>query len=333
MLVLATGERLPGEAVVGAQAAADTLAWSHPWLGRIDVPFKLIESVLLRPGAVAPPAGKGDVVLLANGDRQEGFVTAIGDPVTIEVSGGGAGAGGGATSQSLNIPLDRVTAITMIAPKQAGKGRRVWFGEGTVLDVQSIAVGDDGYVRLGGGSLIGAGGVVGDAAGAGDDDDAGPQPPRIPLAEVAGVLFDREAMIPLASIAPSRVEGPATRYVLPRPNTSDPDAALGLSAIEFSGPIVARYAVPAGCQRFIAEVELPRAARAWGDCDLIVRSDDEEVFRAHLSSATPTASINVPLPARGGGRELTIELAAGAHGPIQDLVRLHRPMLLKDATR
>jgi len=322
MLLLADGQRLPGEAVVGAEPAPDTLVWNHPWLGRVDVPFKLISSVLLTPDAVAPAPGNADVVLLANGDRQEGFVTAIGDPVTIEVSTGGAAA----TSQALNIPLERVTAITMIAPRQTGKGRRIWFSEGTVLDVQSIAVGDDGYVRLGAGGLIGAGGAgAGGAGGAAVNPAAGPQPPRIPLTEVAGVLFDREAMIPLASIALSRVEGPATRYVIPRPSNSDPDAALGLSAIEYSGPIVARYALPAGCQRFIADAELPRDARTWGDCELVVRSDDEEIFRTHLSSATPVASINVPVK----GRELTIEVAAGAHGPIQDLVRLHRPMLLK----
>ena len=317
MVLLADGQRLPGEAVVGAEPAPDTLAWNHPWLGRVDVPFKLIESVLFSPDAVAPAPGNADVVLLANGDKQEGFVTAIGDPVTIEVSTGGAAA----ASQALNIPLERVTAITMIAPRQTGKGRRIWFSEGTVLDVHSIAVGDDGYVRLGAGGLVGAG--MGGAAAV--NPAAGPQPPRIPLNEVAGVLFDREAMIPLASIALSRVEGPATRYVIPRPVTSDPDAALGLSAIEYSGPIVARYALPAGWQRFVADAELPRDARTWGDCELVVRSDDEEIFRAHLSGATPAASINVPVK----GRELTIEVAAGAHGPIQDLVRLHRPMLLK----
>lgn len=315
MVVLADGQRLPGEAVTGAKAPADTLAWNHPWLGRIDVPFNLIASVLLAADAVAPAPGNADVVLTANGDRQEGLVTAIGEVVTLDV-------GEGANRQAVNIPLDRVTAITMIAPRQAGSGRRVWFTEGTVLDVRSIAVGDDGYVRMTGGTLLAQDSGGGGPVGANQPSTA---PPRVGLSDIAAMLFDRDTLLPLASLTPSRVEGPATRYVLPRPALLEPDAALGLSTIEFSGPLVTRYALPAGCQRFIAEAELPRDMREWGDCELIVRSDDEQVFRAHLNAMTPMASINAPLK----GRELTIEVTAGAHGPIQDLVRLHRPMLLK----
>ena len=33
-----------------------------------------------------PPAGEQDVLLLANGDLVEGFVTALGDPVSLELS-------------------------------------------------------------------------------------------------------------------------------------------------------------------------------------------------------------------------------------------------------
>jgi hypothetical protein len=131
--------------------------------------------------------------------------------------------------------------------------------------------------------------------------------------------------VPLASLTPTRIEGPVTRYVMPKPWLLDADAALGLSSIEYSGPLIVRYALPAGCERFVAEAELPRDARAWGDCELIVRSDDEEVFRARLNGAAPSATVNVPLK----GRELTIEVTTGAHGAIQDVIRLHGPMLLK----
>jgi hypothetical protein len=275
----------------------------------VDVPFKLIESVVFQSDAAAPPAGNLDVLLLGNGDRKTGLVTAIGDEVVFEEGEPGQ-------STTLKIPLDRVVAVTMVAPKQQGKGRRVWFAEGTVLDVQSAAVGSDGYVRLSGGTLIAGGNSAAGSA---------TQPPRVGLSDVAAVLFDREALVPLASLPPSRVEGPPTRYTLPKPQALDPDAALGLSSIEYSGPLVARYAIPAGCQRFIADAELPREDRSWGDCELVVRSDDQQVFRAHLTGAAPAATINVPLK----GRELTIEITAGGHGPIQDLVRLHRPMLLK----
>jgi hypothetical protein len=336
LLMLADGQRLPGEAVTAVEPPVpDTLAWNHPWIGRIDVPFKLIAAVLLTDDAVAPPQGSADVVLTVNGDRQEGFITAIGDPVTIEVTPATGTDGALATPQSVNIPLDRVVAITMVAPRQPGVGRRVWFAEGTVLDVQSVAVGDDGYVRMSGGALLGSAATAGGeknvsaAGGAANNRRNANQPPRVGISDIAAMLFDREALVPLALLPPVRVEGPSTRYLLPKPALLDPDAALGLSTIEYSGPLVVRYALPAGCQRFIASAELPREMREWGDCELIVRIDDEQVFRTHLSAQTPTAAINAPLPAKGAGRELTIEITAGAHGPIQDLVRLRRAMLLK----
>jgi hypothetical protein len=307
VVMLADGQRMPGEPALDAPPQTDVLAWQHPWLGRVDVPLKAIESVLLSADAIAPPAGEDDVVLLANGDVQAGLVTAIGDPVSVEV-------GAGATRQTVDIPLARVVAIRMIAPRPAGDGRRLWFNEGTVLDVQSLGVGDDGLVRMGGSALA--------PANPGQQRSVG-------IDEIAAILFDRQRLLPLALQTPSRIEGPATRYTLPRPLTVDPHAPLGLSAVELSGPITVRYVLPAGCERFIADAELPRAARAWGDCELIVRSDDQEVFHVRLNAAVPQASINVPLR----GRELTIEIAAGVHGPIQDLIRLHRPLLLKGAAR
>ena len=309
LVILADGQRLPGELAQGANPPADTLAWTHPWLGRIDVPLDSIATALLNGHASAPPPAQLDVVLLANGDHQEGLILALGsDSITLEVDRAGA-------RQNIDIPLNIVAAITTVAPqkKPASASKRVWFDEGTVLDVQSIGVGDDGFVRLSGSALV-----------------SGTQPTRVGLAQVAAVLLDPRGMVPLASIAPARIEGPPTRYVLPKPALVDPGAPLGLSAIEFRGPIVARYMMPVGAQRFTAEAELPRGALAMGDFELVVRSNDTEVFRTRLSSTTPHAVINVPVNSTGG-RELTIELLEGAGGPIQDQLILQRPMLLMTA--
>jgi len=46
---------------------------------------------------------------------------------------------------------------------------------------------------------------------------------------------------------------------------------------------------------------------------------------ARLNAETPEATISIPVT----GRELTIEVAAGARGPIQDHVILTRAMLLR----
>jgi hypothetical protein len=104
----------------------------------------------------------------------------------------------------------------------------------------------------------------------------------------------------------------------------EPDAPVGLSPIELRGPVVVRYSLPSGAIRFAAQAVLPDSARQWGDLELIVRSDDAEVFRMRLNAESPAGEINVALT----GRELTLELTAGAHGPIQDQVILNRAMIL-----
>ena len=128
--MLADGQRLPGQALA-AKPQPDTLAWDHPWLGRVDVPLKLIESVIFAPNAAPPPPGTSDVILLGNGDKQEGFVTELGNPITLEVERGGQ-------KQKIAIPVTLVAAITMVAPKQpvSPGTKRIWFDEGTVIDVR-----------------------------------------------------------------------------------------------------------------------------------------------------------------------------------------------------
>jgi hypothetical protein len=308
VVILADGQRLPGELAHGANPPPDTLAWTHPWLGRIDVPLDSIQTALFNAHADAPPPAQLDVVSLANGDHQEGLILSLGESITLEVVRGGA-------KQNIEIPLNIVTAVTTVAPprKPTATSKRIWFDEGTVIDVQSIAVGDDGFVRLSGSTLV-----------------SGTQPTRVGLSQVAAILLDPRGMIPLASITPSRVEGPSTRYVLPKPALVDPNAPLGLSAIDFRGPIVARYMMPVGAQRFTAEAELPRSALALGDYELVIRSNDAEIYRTRLNAATPRVTINVPVNS-GTGRELTIELMEGANGAIQDQLILQRPMLLMSA--
>jgi len=301
VLLLADGQRMPGGPAAGVKPANDALAWNHPWLGRIDVPLKLIASVIIKPGATPPDTGIKDAILFNNGDRQEGIIVGLGDPIAMEVDIEGS-------SRVIDIPLDRVASVSLIAPKQQLVGKRIWFEEGTVLDVQSVSVGDDQFVKLAGSTVA-----------------SGTQPTGVRLSQIAAVLLDSKALLPLADLAPSRIEGPVTRYILPKPALLDSDAPLNLSRIELRGPIVVRYALPVGTARFTAEAVLPASARNWGDCELIVRLDDKVAFTARLNADTPEATINIPVT----GRELTIEVAAGARGPIQDRVILTRAMLLR----
>ncbi len=302
MLRLGDGQRFPGEALSGAKPGDDMVAWNHATLGRLEVPLDRIESVAFTAGAVPLRPEGADVVLLANGDRVEGFVTALGDPVSIEIDDDGYG-------RTVEVPLERVAAISLVAPRKKPKGRRVWLSDGTVIDVAQVRLGDDGIVRLSGLPFATERGM-----------------PTVPLSSVAAILFDPQVFIPFAVLKPARVEGPATRYLVPPPRKLDELAALELSRLEFRGPLTVTYELPAGSTYFLAEARLAPPARSWGDCELVIRDDGQEVFRARLNRAQPTASISVPAK----GPTLTIEITEGRNGPIHDHVILHRAMLLAE---
>jgi hypothetical protein len=298
-LQLADGQRFPGEALSGARMTDDVLVWiQSSWLGRMEVPLDRIESVTFAGSAPVPGSGDLDVLRLANGDRLEGLVTALGDPIVVEVTNGETSG-----SQTIELPLDRVASLRMVTPPQEPAGRRLWLIDGTVVDVDDVMLGDDGFFRLEGLPFV---------------DDA--QPKRIELEAVAAVQFDSEGLVPLASLAPSRVQGPATRYVVPPPTVLDEFAPLGLGRVLFRGPVSVRYLLPEGSAYLSAEAQLPVMARSWGDCELVIRNDDREVFSARLNGDHPTAVIGVPLAGSG----LTVEVMEGSSGPVQDQVVLLR---------
>ncbi len=297
-LLLADGQRFPGQALSAARMT-NVLVWiQSSWLGRMEVPLQDISSVLFQSSATVPPPGDADMLLLANGDLLEGFITSLGDPVSLELTNGEPAA--------IDLPLGRVHAVRMVTPPQKPSGQRLWLIDGTVVEVQQVLLGDDGFYRLEGVPF--------------SEEDS----QRVALDGVAAVLFDPDALVPFADLTPRRIEGPPTRYVVPAPRPLDDQAALGLSPLEFRGPITVHYVLPAGATYFAAEARLPALSRAWGDYELIVRDDDRTVFTTRLNAETPTATIGVGL----SGSTLTVEVTEGAAGPIQDTVVLVRSLIL-----
>ena len=297
-LHLADGQRFPGQALSAARMT-DVLVWiQSSWLGRMEVPLQDISSVLFESSAVVPPQGDADVLLLANGDLVEGFITSLGDPVSLELAD--------ADPVLIDLPLGRVHAVRMVTSAQKPTGLRLWLLDGTVVEAQQVLFGDDGFYRLEGVPY--------------SEEDS----QRVGLAGVAAVLFDPDALVPFADLTPRRIEGPPTRYVVPAPRALDDRAALGLSPLEFRGPIKVHYVLPAGATYFAAEARLPALSRAWGDCELIIRDDGRMVFTTRLNAETPTASIGVAL----SGSSLTVEVTEGAAGPIHDTVVLERALIL-----
>jgi hypothetical protein len=302
-LRLADGQRFPGQALSGSRPDEGVLVWiQSSWLGRMEVPLDRIESVTFVGGAALPAPGDADTLRLANGDCLEGLVTALGDPITVEVFDGE-----GAGPRTVELPLDRVVGVRMVTPPRRPEGRRLWLVDGTVVDVGEVMLGDDGFFRLEGLPLVA-------------EEEVG----RIEMEAVAGVQFDARGLVPFAAIAPVRVEGPPTRYTVPAPSVVDEFAPLGLGRVEFRGPVSVQYLLPPGSSYLSAEAALPVQARSWGDCELVIREDDEQIFTARLNAERPAASIGVGL----NGSQLTVEITEGAGGPVQDQVVLLRAMVL-----
>lgn len=307
VVVLADGQRLVGKPNTSAEGDSDALSWRHPWLGKIEVPLDTIAAVRFLRGAELPESGESDVVVLTNGDRLEGFIVGLGATIALEIES--VDENGRPSPRVVEIPMERVSSVALVAPPIEGRDRRVWFDEGTVVDARSFRVTDDGAVRF---------------TTTWTNDET-----KVSLSHLAAIHLDRAAMVPLNRCTRLSVEGTTPRYIVPSPADLEPSAPLGLGALELRGPLVVRYAIPEGARRFAAEASLPETARTWGDFEVVIRVDDVEIYREHFDRDTPESRINVPLD----GAELAIELTPGKHGPIQDRLHLVRAMVLLGGER
>lgn len=296
LLVLADGQRFPGQPALGGDTGEDVVAWTHPIFGRLSVPIDLVSSMQLLGDPMEIDPGDEGAVLLANGDRLDGFIIALGDPVSLEVDGA-----------IVDVPLDRVIAVGLVTPDRIASGQRLWLRDGTVIDVDETIISDDQVVRLTSRWLA-----------------SEAQQEQIQIEGIVGLRFEPNRLLALASIEPSRVEGPPNRFAVSVPEIVGEVAPLELHDMSFRGPITVHYAVPPGTRRFAAEASLPASHRRWGDFELQVLDEGRPVFRAHVSADQPSVSINVPIE----GSELTIRMTEGRFGAVQDALLLRRAMLL-----
>ena len=174
LLMLADGQRFPGKALSGAPKTAGLFVWNHSRFGRMEVPLAWVRTVLLAGGAPLVPSHEADVLMLRNGDVVEGLITALGDPVSIELMSDDE-------PQIIELPLDGITLVSMVTPTLPPQGQRIWLRDGSVVDAAHVLLGDDGIVRLIDPRLV-------------------PGEHRLPLSAIAAVLFDPDVMTPFADL-------------------------------------------------------------------------------------------------------------------------------------
>jgi len=303
LLILADDQLLPGAFAEKRAADSQTVSWLHSRFGLVQPPLDTLASLVFDPSQPLPQRGRMDRIALRNGDRIEGFVSAITSVLELASDPD-------EPARAISIPLDRVASIAFFTPRRSYDGCRIWIDDGTVLNVDHLNVTDDGYCRLNAD-------ILSDSA----------RPTELPLADVLAILIRPQGVVPFASLAPEHLESSVPRYAVPEPIVLDQHALLDLPRIQFRGPLLARYTLPHGCRRFAADVVLPEASRAWGDLLLILSCDDAEVFRCRLNGERPHAEINIEIR----GSQFSLELDEAGNGPIHDRVIFRRAAFLTGA--
>lgn len=308
---LTDGQRFPGE-LTPTGAEEDTVAWSHPAFGDVRFTLEQVARVVLDRAVFEGMSGASeiegdapveDVLLLANGDRLDGFILSLGDPIEIETDG---------LVQS--IPQDRVAAVRLANPASPLKGMVVWLDDGSVAVVASLDAEARRGVRL--------------RLPSGADAETS-------LESLRAVAFSAGRLSPLASLDVVD-QRPIDRRRLLSPVGPAPDMpegappALRAPDLLIPGPMIVRYQLPEGARRFGAVAEMPLDALPWGDCELIVEIDGREELRIRLNDRRTRREFSIAIDPALGAQTLSIRLLPGAHGPVNDRIILRRPLLLVD---
>jgi len=347
-LTFTDGSRLHGVVPMTA-FAPETFVLRHARLGVLsfaleeiagfdsDAEFPLPDRAPGR-GRAGGDGPSGDVAVLSNGDRLEGFLVGLvlsgtdtepGAPaIRFETSGPGQTerTGGGAGDGSANvrtIPLSRVSALRLANPSVPAVGARVWMSDGSSPRVASIGTitptrWNLSVVRSPGSGAIELG---------------------VPSWNVQGAVLDSAALVALSRLPAPRVTLPTGRRwsepVLGVPGAEDVDATqhAGVADVRdvlLPGPMAAAWTLPTGAMRVAGVLVLPEDSRTWGDCTVrlsLERGASTTVLLSQrLSTERPEHAFNVELGGQGEG-VLRVEVDAGPSGPVQDRVVLRRVLI------
>lgn len=291
--ILRTDEVLVGHPA--ADSAPDALLLEHPLLGRLSLPFAQIRQIRLttdpaglpsrgRPAA-SPPMAALDLVLLANGDRVEGIVRAIGPKQVVLES---------AEGERRELPADSVRAVHLAEVPAAASAP----ASRTQPSRQPEA-----WLHLRSGEAIRTRGLVYDPARAGVTFTRQGQPVSVPLEGLTGIEPISPRWQWLTALSPSRYEH---RPLLAPSLQWQADATCTGSPIRCDGqPVLHGIGVPAGStlqydlagkwRSLIVWPMLDDSAAQAGPCAASIRVDDREAWKGSIKPATtqPAAVIGL----------------------------------------
>jgi hypothetical protein len=283
----------------------ESARWRTDSLGEVERPLEEVRSIVFDSAQLPDGAGTfvgrstTDQVLFANGDRVEGFVSAVGPTVTVEKSG-----------RPVSVPAARVSSIRLANPAQAKRGVYAWLADGSVVKAESVSL-TDGQFDIGFGRAEGA-----------------PPALRTQAAKLSAVLWGAERMTPLSALPMGPVgAGPGRRWTAPA-RLGD-EGPLGISDIDLPGPMTVEWTLPPRAERLGAELVLPPECRVWGDCRVVIESvksgKTAEIYATRLNASAPEANFAASVEP---GAVVRIRVEEGEGGAIQDRVVIRRAMVL-----
>lgn len=321
-LWLTDGQAVPGHPDVraGSEEKIEWIGSAGPLRGvRFSLPLERVAAVRLdtssgnvratelkkpRESIVGPPPSK-DTVTFINADRAEGFVTRIGEVVSIEVNG-----------KTSDYPATRVESVRLANPRGTLSGACVWLSNTAAIALGSPLATEEGQLSA----------PIRDASGT----------PTVTVNwnDIRGLTPDASRITPLAALKFRVTPDPTRRWSDP-PRVADvSEAALGAADIELPGPMSVEWPLARAASRLSARIELPESCRRWGDADVVIEvaregAPSREVSRERINGDRPTLDVNVELNAPAGAT-LRARLEPGANGPVQDRVLLKQAVLLHE---
>lgn len=295
-LVLVDGQRIPGK----LESRQGVATWVSLWCAPQVLVTDEIRSLVF--GRNAPPlATDTDVIQLKNGDRVTGFISAISPTaVTVDV--------GSATTTTLTVAMDTITALSLAGPIKPHTGARVWLTDGTVLDGPSVSWMSASYLRIMG--ITGAKTPV----------------VTVPRDRVLAVQSAPDSATPLATLTPvaSIPQGcDGLRFTTSIPLVAPGTWALDAPPLELDGPVLLTYPAPAVNTRLVAVAYRTPTAQHAGSVDVVIRSDGKELLRERFESNRSRVEIRVDLPVA----PFEIELQPADGNAVGDTVTLERAVL------
>lgn len=298
----------PAAEIIGE--VEDSIRWQHPTLGSLSFKLEQVRrwSVDQQPWAPAAVPER-DALLLANGDKLEGFVAGLlGNTKNSRVELGVKLEP--VSGDALLLPVQRLRTMLLsgapaLPPAEAS---RLILADGTDLHAGTMLPLLGGKLKT---HLL--------ASTTADSVVRIDAPLLVGFAPSARTLIDLAATLAIESqpASPSKPTVMATR--LPRTEPAD----LLSGSIAMPGWCTAVMTVPADAKRIGMQVVVPESCRTYAECTLTVSLAGKVLTTRVMTAKDPVAELNITV---SGGGELRITLADGpaASGPVHDRVILRR---------